>query len=261
MNSVNLKVEKGIATITIDNPKTLNAITVDVIKELRETLVTIKNDDEIKVVVITGENKVFSSGGDIGSFATMIKNGETIPEAGVIEIGEVVSQIREIPKPFIAAINGVAAGAGCSIALACDYRIMVEGAKFIEAFINLALSGDSGSLFFLNELVGYGKTTEIMGLGQPISTEEAKNMGLLTKVVPVAEFDEMVSKFAMRIANGPLSAYACQKELINHLVFGERFKKYLELEAKCMVETSKSEDFKEGVMAFLEKRHPQFRGK
>lgn len=261
LEEINVEIKNGIATITLDNPKTMNAITIGVINEMVAVLEELENNEDVKVVVLTGAGKMFSSGGDIGFFAKLLAKGESLPEDGIENIGKVVSKLREIPKPTIAAINGVAAGAGCSLALACDFRIMVEEAQFIEAFINLALSGDSGSLYFLNAMLGYAKTTELMMLGAPVSATDAKKLGILTDTVPASEFEAAVTKFATRLANGPLGAYARQKELINFINFNQSFQDYLMLEVKHMKESSKSDDFKEGVLAFVEKRAPKFTGK
>ncbi len=260
LKEIKVEIKDSIGKIILDNPKTMNAVTIGVIEEMLEALELFEKNDEVKVVLLTGSGIVFSSGGDIRSFAETIARGESLPTDGIENIGKVVSKIREIPKPCVAALNGVTAGAGCSFALACDFRIMVEEAQFIEAFVNLALSGDSGSLYFLNGMLGYAKATELMMLGTPVSATDAKKMGLVTEVAPHEKFEETVTKFVKRLSMGPVGAFAKQKDLINRINFNQSFQEYLELEAKYMKETSQSEDFKEGVASFLEKRPPKFTG-
>ncbi|UGA53663.1 enoyl-CoA hydratase/isomerase family protein [Vibrio sp. VB16] len=260
LKETKLMINGNIGIITLDNPKTMNAITIQVIDEVIDSLDVLDKDNNVKVIVITGTDKSFSSGGDIRHFAGLLAKGKTLPTEGIENIGKMIMKIRTTLKPCIAALNGVVAGAGCSVALACDFRIIPDTEKIVEAFINLALCGDSGNLYLLNKMVGSARTTEIMMLGKTLSADEAKNLGLVNKVVKREDFSDTVNKFALRLANGPLFAYAKQKDLINKINFGNDFEEYLAIEAKYMKESSMTEDFKEGVQSFIEKRAPKFIG-
>ncbi len=261
LQETKLNIENGVGTITIDNPKTFNALTLQVVDEIIHSLSVLESDDSVKVIVITGAGKAFSSGGDIRYFATLLAKGESIPLKGIEDISKLILKIRSIPKPCIAALNGVVAGAGCSLALACDFRIMVDNANFVEAFIDLAVSGDSGNLYFLNKIIGSAKATELMMLGSSVTPKEAEAMGLVTKVVSQESFDDEVNKLSLKLVNGPSFAYAKLKDLTNRINFGQEFQDYLKIEAKHMFDCALSEDFKEAVQSFIEKRKPNFKGK
>ena len=261
MRQIITTINNGVGKIKFNNPKSLNPITSQVMDEIVETLNMWEYDDDVKVIVFTGEGKHFSAGGDIRKFEENVKKNEGLSEARILKAGDMIARIRSVLKPCIAAVNGVAAGAGCSLALACDFRIITNDGKLLEAFINLGLSGDSGSMYLLNRMIGSAKTTEMMMLGLPIKAEEAKGLDIVNKVVDREEFEQEVDDFAFKLSRGPLVGYAKQKDLINKLNFGDEFEQYLKLEAKYMNDCSETEDFKEAVYAFIDKKKPEFKGR
>ena len=182
-------------------------------------------------------------------------------EAEKVELtGQMTAAIKRCPKPVIAMVNGAAAGAGAGVAFACDFRILADNAKLILAFINLGLTGDSCSMYYLSRMIGTAKTMELMMLGKPVEADKALELGLAYKVAPADELAEVTYKFAKRLANGPTTAYGMQKAQINKFFFAD-LDEFLVDEGANMFNASKTSDFSEAVNAFLEKRKPTFTGK
>ncbi|MDN4075704.1 MULTISPECIES: enoyl-CoA hydratase-related protein [Fictibacillus] len=245
----------GVAWITLNRPEKLNAFTSVMHKEMLSALKMAGKDEEVRAVVITGAGRAFCSGQDLG--------GSENPDYGeVLRQGynPMVQALVSIEKPVIAAVNGVAAGAGMSLALACDFRVASDKASFIEAFIHVGLVPDSGNLYFLPRLVGHAKAMELAVLGEKVTAEQAKEFGLVTKVVSDATFVQEVETFAVRLANMPTKAIGLIKRYMNKS-WESDLTEVLEYEALAQKTAGGTVDHKEGVTAFMEKRKPVFTGK
>ena len=258
-NDVLFTVDNKIATITFNRPEFGNAFSKDSYRMIKEYAESCYEDRSIGAVVITGAGKHFSAGGDIKRFKMLIETKEYLKEDNIRMAGAMAAAIRRCTKPTIAMVNGAAAGAGCSVALACDFRIATPESKFIMAFIKLSLSGDTGALYYTQKLLGIAKATELMMLGGAVSGEEALRIGLITKLVPMKKLKEETYAFAAKLANSPLEAIRRQKALMSEFFFND-LDVYSEKEAQLMAECSLTKDFEESVNAFLEKRLPVFRG-
>ena len=254
-------VEEHIATITLNRPKAGNAIISGFgFQELGDAFDQADADVDVKVVILTGAGKNFCAGGDISDFRERIANKTYITDVEVRTAGNAARSIRKCSKPTIAAINGACAGAGLSIALACDMRVMASNGILSMAFIRMALSGDTGGIYNLLRLTGLGKTMEYIMLGDNISPQEAHQFGLVNRIVEPEQLEVATTELACRLVNGPSQAYTLQKQLVwnwlyaDYPVFTEK-----EIEAFCLC--CRTEDFNEAVEAFLTKRNPQFSGK
>src|SRR5215467_7687827 len=203
----------GVLTITMNRPEVLNAFNDVLLEELTEAVEAAAQDEAVRCLVLTGAGRSFGSGQDLQSLAAGRGSGEIgAVSEHLKKYHRVVYAIREMPKPVIAAVRGVAAGISCNIALACDLRIASDNARFIEAFARIGLVPDGGGGYFLPRLVGVGKAMEIAMLADEVSGAEAERLGLVNKCVPAAEFDATVTAFAQRLANGPTRAYALIKQ-------------------------------------------------
>ena len=254
--------QQGIATITLNSPQNLNAITADVAEEMMAALEVCGADDAIRVVVITGSGRAFSSGGDIAAMKQALSQGNAaiMLGPGVKKVSQLALAIRNLRKPVIAAVNGFAAGAGANLALVCDFRIAAEQAQFIEAFINIGLVPDMGGVYLLTKAVGYAKATELCMTGAPLSAQDALALGLVNQVVPAEALNEVVEKFAKKLAALPTLALGRIKALLNRAVF-ECFEMDLSNEYEYQLASATEPDFIEGINAFLEKRKPVFTGR
>ncbi|MDM5336886.1 enoyl-CoA hydratase-related protein [Fictibacillus enclensis] len=253
--TINYESRAGVAWITLNRPDKLNAFTAVMHKEMLAALKNAGRDKDIRAIVITGAGRAFCSGQDLGS-SDNPDYGEVLRKGYNPMIQELVS----IEKPVIAAVNGVAAGAGMSLALACDFRIASEKASFIEAFIHVGLVPDSGNLYFLPRLVGHAKAMELAVLGEKISADKAKELGLVTKVAEEEAFIQEVETFAVRLASMPTKAIGLIKRYMNKS-WESDLSEVLEYEALAQKTAGGTEDHKEGVSAFMEKRKPAFTGR
>lgn len=252
---------QAIATITLNSPQNLNAITADVAEEMIMALDACGTDDTIRVVVITGSGRAFSSGGDIAAMKQALNQGSAaiMLGPGVKKVSQLALAIRNLPKPVIAAVNGFAAGAGANLALVCDFRIASDQAQFIEAFINIGLVPDMGGVYLLTKAVGYAKATELCMTGAPLSAQDALKYGLVNQVVAADSLPEAVEKFAAKLAALPTLALGRIKVLVNRAAFGG-FETDLSNEYEYQLASAGEPDFIEGISAFLEKRRPVFTG-
>lgn len=252
----------GITTITMMRTNQLNALNDQLSKELAEALDGAASDDAVRCVVIAGSGRAFSSGADLAQLEPAYRAGEKLDLAIWLRerYHKIVEPIVTMDKPVVASINGIAAGAGCSIALACDFRIASDKSKFFQAFIKVGLVADSGANYFLPRLVGFAKAMELAMLGDIIDAAEAQRIGLVTKVVPHDELDKEVTAFAQQLAAGPTKAYGACKRALH---FGARndLPSTLEVEAELQSVMGMTADHREGVMAFLEKRAPTYEGR
>jgi len=257
----NLIVEKnsGVCKITLNRPKSFNSFNRAMALELQQSLDEAGQDKEVRVVVLTGEGKAFCAGQDLVE-VTDEKLNPGFQKILDEHYGPIIQKIRINPKPIVAAVNGVAAGAGANIALACDIVIAKEGVKFIQAFSAIGLIPDSGGTFFLPRLIGFQKANALAMLGDAVEAKEAEAMGMIYKAIPEVSFKQELDKLATKLAHMPTKGLSLTKEAFNQSL-NNTLDEQLTLESKLQIEASKTEDYTEGVAAFLEKRKPNFKGK
>ena len=251
------KVAQGTATITLNRPEVYNALNDGITYELQNVLKGISNDDSVRVVVLTGEGKAFCSGQDLK--AASGQEQRSFMDSLHKRYNPIISAMRSLPKPIICRLNGVAAGAGCSLALACDMIIASESATLIEVFINIGLVPDSGSSYFLPRLVGKAKAFELCSMGSKVSAAEALQLGLVSRVVPAEKLDSVIREYTDYFSTAPTKAIGLIKRMLEKSATST-LDEMLEYEAYCQEIAGTSNDYKEGVTAFLEKRKPNFKG-
>lgn len=256
MNSLIIKNKDGIYSITLNRPDSLNAFNTEMLIELQQAFKEAETPD-IRCVVLTGAGKGFASGQDLKDFQ---KEKRSFKEALEEKYNPLIMQMINLPKPIICGINGVAAGAGLSLALACDFRIAVESAQLIEVFIGVGLVPDSGSTFTLPRIAGLAKTFQMCATGERISAQEAKSLGLVNVVVSNQEVLRIaLERYAKKFASSPTKSIGMIKLLLNNS-FSFSLEEMLEEEAIAQSIAGDTHDYKEGVAAFLEKRKPAFKG-
>lgn len=257
--SITCQVENKIATLTLNRPEVFNSFNREMALLLQKELDACEQNPEVRAIVIIGSGKAFCAGQDLKE----VTSPELNPGFKKIleeHYNPIVSKIRNIEKPIIAAVNGVAAGAGANIALACDIVIASEHASFIQAFSKIGLVPDSGGTFFLPRLIGFQKASALMMLGEKVSASEAEQLGMIYKVVSADDFHQEIEKTAMALANMPTKALGLTKRLLN-MSMTNNLEDQLDIEGKLQIEAAQTEDYAEGVNAFVNKRRPVFRGK
>jgi len=254
-----LKYEKneGVGTITLNRPEVYNALNDAITFELQDVFKQIKKDDEVRVVVLTGEGKAFCSGQDLKDSKSQGKR--SFIDSLHKRYNPIIRAMRNLPKPIVCRLNGVGAGAGCSLALACDVVVAAEEAMLTEVFVNIGLVLDSGSSYFLPRLVGSAKAFELSTMGSRIKGKDLEDIGLVNKVVPMVELDEAVKSYTDFYAKAPTKAIGIMKKMLNKSG-NSTLDEMLEYEAYSQEIAGSSHDYKEGVNAFLEKRKPNFKG-
>lgn len=258
MSSILLKIENNIGYITLNRPEVFNSFNREMALLLQDTLDQCAKGENIRAVVITGAGKAFCAGQDLKEVTTP----ELMPGFRKIleeHYNPIIERIRTIDKPIVAAVNGVAAGAGANIALACDIVVASENAAFIQAFSKIGLVPDSAGTFFLPRLIGFQKASALMMLGDKVGAQEAFNIGMIYKFYPVAFFEEEVEKLALTLAKMPTHAIALTKQLLNKSMINN-LQEQLAMESDLQIDASGSHDYQEGVNAFMEKRAPEFKG-
>lgn len=259
-DAVLLRREDAVATIVLNRPEKLNAIDNHVREGLEAALDAAGHDPGVRVAVITGAGRGFCAGGDIRSLIELKEGYHSATFREYLEAGHaVIRKIRMIPKPVIASVNGPAAGAGMNLALACDLRIASEQATFTQAFSRLGLHPDWGGTFSLPRLVGLGRAFEIFWLGEAVTAEEAKRLGLVNFLVPHESLAEETSRLAARLAAAPPLPMALLKQAFYERIQTE-LDRVLGSEVAAQMKCFASEDFSEGLRAFSEKRAPKFTG-
>jgi len=258
MNSILLEIANGIATVKLNRPEVFNSFNREMALELQKTLDDCAAAPNVRAIVITGEGKAFCAGQDLKEVTTpeLMPGFKKILEE---HYNPIISRIRSIDKPVVAAVNGVAAGAGANIALACDIIVASENAAFIQAFSKIGLVPDSAGTFFLPRLIGLQKASALMMLGDKVGAKEAFEMGMIYKFYPTALFEEEVAKLALTLAKMPTHALALTKRLLNKSMV-HNLEEQLAMESDLQIEASDSYDYNEGVNAFIEKRQPIFKG-
>lgn len=249
-------VNHGVATITMNRPDKLNAFTKQLNDDVRKAVKQASSDTEVRCIVITGAGRAFCSGQDLSDVGESADFGEVLRQ----NYHPMVREIERCEKPIVAAVNGVAAGAGFSLALACDFRIASEKASFVQAFIHVGLVPDAANLYYLPKLIGQAKALELAVLGDKISAETALEYNLLTKLVSSDNWDEVVRAFAGRLASMPTKAIGLIKRSVK-AGWDSTLDEYLEKEAYGQRIAGLTEDHQEGVQAFMDKRKPAFQGK
>jgi 2-(1,2-epoxy-1,2-dihydrophenyl)acetyl-CoA isomerase len=249
---------EGTATICLNRPEVYNALNDEITFELQEALKVVAKEDAVRVVVLTGEGKAFCAGQDLKASPAGAKR--SFMDSLSKRYNPIVRAMRSLPKPLVCRLNGVAAGAGCSLALACDMIIASEEATLIEVFINIGLVPDSGSSFFLPRLVGMAKAFELCTMGSKTTAAEALALGLINRAVPREQLDSTVKEYTDYFATAPTKAIGLIKKMLQksaHATLDEM----LDYEAYCQEIAGSSADYREGVAAFLGKRKANFSGK
>lgn len=257
-NSIEIRIENNIAWITLNRPEVFNSFNREMALSLQNKLDECSSDATVRAIVITGSGKAFCAGQDLKEVTTPELN------PGFRKILEehynpIIQRIRTIEKPIIAAVNGVAAGAGANIALACDIVVATQHASFIQAFSKIGLVPDSSGTFFLPRLIGFQRASALMMLGDKVTTAEALALGMIYKEYPTANFEDEVKTLAITLAQMPTKALGLTKRLLNQSMTNS-LEQQLALESDLQIEASSSNDYNEGVTAFVEKRIPEFKG-
>jgi 2-(1,2-epoxy-1,2-dihydrophenyl)acetyl-CoA isomerase len=252
------QVDNGVATIILNRPEVYNALNDEITFEFQDALKATAKDENVRVIVITGEGKAFCSGQDLKAASADQKR--SFLQSLNKRYNPIISAMRSMPKPIVCRLNGVAAGAGCSLALACDIIVASEEATLIEVFINIGLVPDSGSSYFLPRLVGMAKAFELCSMGTRVKASDAAAIGLVNKCVPVDQLDATVKTYTDYFAMAPTRSIGLIKKMLSKSATST-LEQMLEYEAYCQEIAGSSHDYKEGVSAFLEKRKPEFLGK
>ena len=259
MSSIELKIENKVAFIALNRPEVFNSFNREMALSLQVILDDCEKNDAVRAIVLTGNGKAFCAGQDLKE----VTDPELNPGFKAIleeHYNPIITRIRAIKKPIIGAVNGVAAGAGANIALACDVVVATEKASFIQAFSLIGLIPDSAGTFFLPRLIGFQKASALMLLGDKVSAEEAERIGMIYKYFTADEFEASVEKLALKMANMPTKALGMIKDVLNQSL-NNTLEEQLALESKNQIEAAQTQDYKEGVTAFVEKRKPNFVGK
>jgi 2-(1,2-epoxy-1,2-dihydrophenyl)acetyl-CoA isomerase len=252
-------VANGVATVTLNRPEVYNALNDEITYELQDAFKAVAKDEQVRAVVLTGAGKAFCSGQDLK--AASGKEKRSFMESLHKRYNPIIRAMRTLPKPIVGRVNGVAAGAGCSLALACDVLVAAEEASLIEVFINIGLVPDSGSAYFLPRLVGTAKAFELCSTGRKVPAAEALQLGSGKQSSPLcAQLDEAVKSYTDYYAAAPTQAIGLIKKMLNKSTQAS-LDEMLDYEAYCQEIAGTSADYKEGVTAFLEKRKAEFKGR
>ncbi|HET6560969.1 MAG TPA: enoyl-CoA hydratase-related protein [Marmoricola sp.] len=257
-----LEVDGGVATVTLNRPDAMNSLDVATKEALRDVVVRLADDADVRCVVLTATGRAFCVGQDLKEHVELLEGGgsdalfRTVPE----HYNPIVTAIATMPKPVIAAVNGVAAGAGASLAFACDYRLLADSAGFNLAFSGIALSCDTGSSWTLPRLVGRAKAIELLYEPRTIGAEEALELGLASRVVEGQTLMAEARTLASRLAAGPTASYGAIRRSVAHAA-GHTFEESLAFEAEMMTLTGSTEDHRNAVAAFVAKEKPTFHGR
>jgi 2-(1,2-epoxy-1,2-dihydrophenyl)acetyl-CoA isomerase len=260
LETVELTLQERVAWITLNRPEALNALTAEMGRELRTAVEHVAASSEVRAIVLTGAGRGFSSGADLKAGIWTLEDGRIDLLTPLREIFHpLILRVRTLEKPVIAAVNGGAVGIGCSLALAADIVVAAESAYFLMAFANIGLTLDGGASALLVGRIGHARASEMALLAERVSAQQALTWGLVNQVVPDGDLQAAAAGIAARLASGAPGSYASTKRTLNAAAY-PRLAEVLELEATLQRERAESEDFLEGVQAFLEKRPAQFTG-
>jgi 2-(1,2-epoxy-1,2-dihydrophenyl)acetyl-CoA isomerase len=248
---------EGVGKITLNRPEKYHSFVREMALQLQKILDNCTKDKEVRAILITSTGKAFCAGQDLGEATD--PNGPKLAQIVQEHYNPIIRKIRNIEKPIVAAVNGVAAGAGASIALACDIVVATESASFIQAFSKIGLIPDSGGTFFLPRLVGMQKAAALMMTAEPVSAKDAVDMGMIYKAFSDEDFEQESWKLVSKLAIMPTKGLGLTKRLLN-ASYSNNLEQQLEMEDQCQTIAGNSADFKQGVQAFLEKRKPNFKG-
>ncbi|MCZ6874607.1 MAG: enoyl-CoA hydratase [bacterium] len=255
-----LDLNDGIATITLNRPEAFNALDMELVREFHQAIVACSENDDVRVVVLTGNGRAFCAGGDVKGFYEKIDTFGAHVKLLTTELHGAVSRMVRMAKPTITAVNGVAAGGGMSLALSGDLILATESARFTMAYTQIGASPDGSSSFFLPRLVGVKRALELTLLNPVLSAHEAKEWGIVNRVFADDQFQQEVHKIAVQLAQGATQAYGRAKTLF-YSSTSETLETQMEHEAQLIAASGKTADFREGVLAFIEKRQPTFQGR
>ena len=257
MSSVLLEIKNNVGHITLNRPEKFHSFNREMALLLQDILDECATNNEVRCIYLTGSGKAFCAGQDLGEVTG--DNPATFDKILAEHYNPIITRIRNIPKPVVCAVNGVAAGAGVNIALCCDIVVASENASFIQAFSKIGLIPDCGGTYFLPRLIGLQKATALMMLGDKVSAMEAERIGMIYKYFPAETFSEETIKIAETLAQMPTKAFALTKQALNHSLHNN-LEQQLHFEDKLQFKAAHTEDYKEGVSAFIEKRIPTFKG-
>jgi 2-(1,2-epoxy-1,2-dihydrophenyl)acetyl-CoA isomerase len=250
----------GVATLTLNRPDVANAMDLDMSKELMHAAIRCDEDATIRAVVITGAGRFFSAGGDLEGFRAAGDDVASLLKEMTVYLHAAISRFARMDAPVVAAVNGMAAGAGFSLMGACDITIAAESARFTSAYTAASLSPDGSSTYFIPRLIGRRRAMELMLTNRRLSAAEALEWGLINEVVPDDELVGRAAEVAKELAGGATLAFGKVKDLLN-ATFSESLETQMEREARAIADLTHSEDGREGIAAFLEKRAPEYRGR
>jgi 2-(1,2-epoxy-1,2-dihydrophenyl)acetyl-CoA isomerase len=260
MSTIGYDVSGGVATITLDRPESLNSLNVAMKVELLDALQRAGSEPSVRAVLLTGAGRAFCVGQDLREHADDLEAGRTELDTVTEHYNPIVSALTSLPMPVIAAVNGMAAGAGAALAFACDFRIAADGAGFLMAFARVGLGPDSGSSWTLQRLVGLGRATALLMLAEPVTAQQALEMGLVNGVVPADELVPATTELAGRLAAGPTVAYAAIKQTLAFAATHD-LPDSVAREAQAQARCGTTEDHRNAVRAFLAKEQTSFTGR
>ncbi|MFA3783489.1 enoyl-CoA hydratase-related protein [Melioribacteraceae bacterium 4301-Me] len=256
---ITVEIKENVSVIKLNRPEVLNSINKHMAKEIQDALIEAKGSKEIRAVLLTGEGRAFCAGQDLAEAVPLEGNPADIGEIIRDSYNPIIKLIRETEKPIVCAVNGVAAGAGVNITLACDIVLASDSASFIQAFSKIGLIPDSGGTFFLPRIAGVQRASAMTMLADKITAAEALNFGLVYKIFPDDKLFDEAFLIAKKLSQMPTKALGLIKRALNKSLTNN-LEEQLALEEKLQIEASKTDDYKEGVKAFLEKRTPKFKG-
>ena len=254
---IQFEIKEGVGKMTLNRPEKYHSFVREMALQLQDALDKCNNDKSVRAILITATGKAFCAGQDLGEATD--PNGPDLTQIVQEHYNPIIKKIRNMEKPVVAAVNGVAAGAGASIALCCDIVVATESASFIQAFSKIGLIPDSGGTFFLPRLIGMQKAAALMMTAEPVSAKDAEKIGMIYKVFSDDSFEEESWKLASKLAVMPTKGLGLTKRLLN-ASYSNNFEEQLDMEDKCQTIAGNTSDFKEGIEAFFEKRKPNFKG-
>jgi 2-(1,2-epoxy-1,2-dihydrophenyl)acetyl-CoA isomerase len=257
-DTVKTEMRNGILWAILNRPDQMNALSPEMVSDLLELIEEVRVDDDVRALVITGHGKAFSAGGDVKNYAKGISAGDAAKRFGRGSL--LAKRLFSLEKPYVSAVNGTAAGAGVGLALSADFVIASDSARFVPAFMRVGLIPDFGLLYILPRIIGMRRAKDILFAAKAIEVKEAEELGLINLIVTGDELETGAQRIAVEMASNPPLAFAQAKALM-HSSYGIDYETFLEIEAKAQALLSGTDDFKEGIRAFLEKRKPEFSGK